>query len=265
MKTLIQNPVVGSDPEVFAFAGHLNMIVPSFDLVGGTKEEPLNLGKEGFFIQEDNVLVEYNIPPSNTKEAFVANVHTGLNLVSGKLPDGFVPLVKSSHRFPQNMMKDPRAFIMGCEPDFNVYLEDFNPRPDMKDDPFLRSAGGHLHIGYDDSNDKINNLLVRYLDAYLGVPSVILDPDTDRRKLYGKAGACRHKKYGVEYRTLSSFWLTSSDITGWVWDQIMLAIDKANDKEDNIIKHEAFVIDTINNGNLSSAIQFVKENKIMLP
>lgn len=31
---------------------------------------------------------------------------------------------------------------------------------------------------------------------YLGIPSVVMDPDTKRRTLYGKAGDFRLKAYG---------------------------------------------------------------------
>ena len=38
--------------------------------------------------------------------------------------------------------------------------------------------------------------MVKLLDIFLGIPSVIIDPDKKRRKLYGKAGAFRLTKYG---------------------------------------------------------------------
>jgi hypothetical protein len=41
--------------------------------------------------------------------------------------------------------------------------------------------------------------------------------------LYGKAGACRYKTYGVEYRTLSNFWVLSTDLRREVWERTMAA------------------------------------------
>ena len=52
---------IGSDPEVFI--SFKNKIVPSFDLIKGTKNAPRPLAKKGFFVQEDNVALEFNIPP----------------------------------------------------------------------------------------------------------------------------------------------------------------------------------------------------------
>lgn len=51
--------------------------------------------------------------------------------------------------------------------------------------------------------------IIKMFDAYIGLVSVLLDNDTqkNRRKIYGKAGDYREKPYGLEYRTLSNFYL----------------------------------------------------------
>ena len=59
------------------------------------------------------------------------------------------------------------------------------------------------------------------MDYAIGVPSVLIDSDKARRRLYGKAGSMRHKPYGVEYRTLSNFWLNSDELTSWVYDRTL--------------------------------------------
>ena len=67
--------------------------------------------------------------------------------------------------------------------------------------------------------------MVKLLDVFLGIPSVIIDPDKERRKLYGKAGAFRLTKYGFEYRTLSSYMMSKDSILNLIWDLLMLAIN----------------------------------------
>jgi hypothetical protein len=249
----------------------MDMVMPVLDLLGGTKDQPRPLAIPGFFVQEDNVLAEFNIPPCPNRESFVSNIKLGLDLLSKALPGGFEPLVKSSHRFTEDLLADPRAKAFGCNPDFNAWLEatsdisDQNPPPNTASDPLLRSAGGHVIIGYDNPNEPTNKRLVKLMDAYLGIPSVILDRDTDRRKLYGKAAAYRHKPFGVEYRTLSSFWISNDELSGWVWDQTMRAIDANNKGDLSILDHEAFIIDTINTANVKSAETFVKKYGIKLP
>lgn len=66
--------------------------------------------------------------------------------------------------------------------------------------------------------------MVKLLDIFLGIPSVIIDPDKERRKLYGRAGAFRLTKYGFEYRTLSSYMMSKDSILNLVWDLLSLAV-----------------------------------------
>jgi len=62
------------------------------------------------------------------------------------------------------------------------------------------------------------------MDLFLGVPSVLIDDGKERKKLYGKAGAYRYKPYGVEYRTLSNFWVFEPGLIDWVWNQTEKAL-----------------------------------------
>ena len=71
------------------------------------------------------------------------------------------------------------------------------------------------------------------MDLFLGCPSIILDKDNKRRELYGKAGAYRNKPYGVEYRTLSNFWLTSSKLMQWVYKRTAFALNWVADNSKN--------------------------------
>ncbi len=261
----IVNPLLGSDPEVFVYAEDFKAIFPVLDLLGGTKKEPKPLAVPGFFVQEDNVLAEYNIPPSKTKEEFVANIHTGLELLEKALPQGFKPIVQSSYRFNQDLLIDPRAMVFGCDPDFNAWTREENEPPDVLSDPTLRSSGGHVILGYDNPHPETNATIVKFFDAYLGIPSVILDRDTNRRKLYGKAGAYRDKDFGVEYRTLSSFWIQNKNYTAWVWNQVMEAVKKFNSGDESIISHDKYIINTINTASVKNAEKFVEAFKIDLP
>ena len=86
----------------------------------------------------------------------------------------------------------------------------------------------HIHLGYDDCNVDTSLKLIKYLDMYLGVPSVIKDSDTNRRSLYGKAGCFRLTPYGFEYRVLSGYFLSTKATLSWVWNGIEKAIEAYN-------------------------------------
>ena len=91
----------------------------------------------------------------------------------------------------------------------------------------MRTAAGHIHIGWGEDFDPQDDehfsrccRLVQQLDAGIGLASVLLDNDTERRQLYGAAGAFRPKPYGVEYRVLSNFWVLNPSYREFVWNRV---------------------------------------------
>ena len=248
---------IGADPEVFLNDG--NIIVSAIGHVGGTKEVPVPV--MGGAVQEDNVLAEFNIDPAANVVEFITNIKS----VMGQLRERVHPLgitVQSSHIFTrQALMRSGRkALMFGCDPDYNAYTGDANTPPSPLTE--LRTAGGHVHIGYENPSDERSYVIAKNMDLLLGVPSVLLDSDTRRRSMYGRAGAIRMKPYGVEYRSLSNFWLQHTDLMAWVFNQSVLA---ANSdllvSNDDSIK----VVDCINNSDRTVAEQLLNKYKVMLP
>ena len=97
----------------------------------------------------------------------------------------------------------------------------------------LRSAGGHWHVGYKDETKEMlkdpygKAEVVKLLDIFQGVPSILLDPDETaplRRSLYGRAGAHRPTPYGVAYRPLGNFWVKSPELVGIMYQLSDIAI-----------------------------------------
>jgi hypothetical protein len=185
----------------------------SIGKIGGTKDNPLPvpaLGK-GFFLQEDNVAVEYNIPPAGRSTNFVSNNERMLEEIARRADAlGLKPVIAPSAEFPVEELLDERAQVFGCDPDFCAWTLRMNPRPHC-DNPVLRSAGGHIHVGTK-LTDPQKVLVARWMDLLVAVPLMMFDTDTQRRLLYGRPGAMRFKKYGLEYRTASNWWLKSTKL-----------------------------------------------------
>lgn len=212
---------LGADPEIF-FVDKLDNFVSAIDKIGGSKEEPKSLGN-GFFILEDNVAAEFNIPPADMFEAFDHNVETGIDFVAKfAIENDLLLTPKASGNFPSSQLEHYKALEFGCEPDFDAWELDINDKPEAEDSSF-RTCGGHIHVGGVEGLDP--HAIIRAMDLFLGVPSLVLDKDKERRKLYGKAGAFRYKPYGVEYRTLSNFWIWNTATRYWVWNATNLAIE----------------------------------------
>lgn len=219
----MQKHTVGCDPEVF-LVNAVNEFVSSIDRIGGSKDFPRPIDDEGCAVQEDNVAVEYNIPPVHTVEQFIHYNRKVLAYLSGHVArQGLSLRIIPSANFSEEQLSDPRALEFGCEPDFNAWKGgSVNPRPECEDKS-LRSAGGHIHIGNIDGLDKL--LVIKAMDLFVGVGMMKYDTDNRRRMLYGKAGAHRPKPYGVEYRTPSNAWLQSDETIRYVWAQQDRAIE----------------------------------------
>jgi hypothetical protein len=232
---LITKVLRGADPELFLKDSQTQLPVTSIGLIGGSKSYPRELGN-GFALQEDNVTVEFNIPPCEDIEKFKASINYVLEFLKAEVAQKGLELdISATKNFTVEQLDHPQAQELGCEPDYNAWTNRVNKRPVAPET--LRSSGGHIHIGYENPTVEISLKIVQAHDLFCGLPSLLLDNDNKRRKIYGKAGAHRIKSYGVEYRTLSNFWIKTPELTDWVYKQSEKAVDFVNkglliDKED---------------------------------
>lgn len=223
----VTNVLIGADPELFLRKVDTKEFFPSIGLIGGTKENPKPIDDKGFFVQEDNVTVEFNIPPARSRQEFISGITKVINYLSEEVSKkGLVLDFSASATFKPIHLRSPQAKTFGCEPDINCWTGDLNPRPHGPKN--LRSCGGHIHIGWDNPDIQQRTAVARAADLFIGTVGCLHDTDTRRRKLYGKAGACRYKPYGVEHRTSSNYWTKSMELMGMVYEQAQKAVDFVN-------------------------------------
>jgi hypothetical protein len=252
------NFTIGADPEVFV--GDDVSVRSVIGKIGGSKHMPRPLVKlgPGFAVQEDNVAMEFNIPACSTKAQFVSSINKATGYLSGLIREthGLRFDKRSAVSFPETEFYDPAAYEFGCEPDYNAWTRRANPRPKAKDKN-LRSCGGHIHIGF---NDVDPHEVVKACDLFLSVPAQMMDNGELRKQLYGKAGAFRMTEYGVEYRSLSNFWIFDSRLIEWAYDNTERALDAVRagmsfDEEKNSI------LEAVDNGDKDIAnLLIVKYN-----
>lgn len=271
--TKLNNITIGSDPELFLINTKTGKVVSSIGIIPGFKGDAWRSKDmpKGFGLQIDNILAEFNIPPVDLSPSGCTGETTFINnidymkdfirkYVKEKNPDLDI-LCAASQIVDEDQLQSPEALEFGCSPDYNVYTERPNPSPEVPKDG-LRSAGFHIHIGYDKPNTESSLFLVRCLDITLGLMSTLLDDDDQRRKLYGKAGAFRLTPYGVEYRVLSSYFLSEDDLLSLVWDGVLTATQILYYNEsrlDRIIANVGSVDQIINERDIQKATQFLKE------
>lgn len=215
---------LGSDPELFARDAATGLVTSLAGRLGADKYNKRHV-TEDVRIQEDNVLIEFDINPHGTFDGFNANMARGLQLCdeAARQVGSIVDPSICSHVFSDEELRTfhKDAFVFGCEPDFNALTGMRNAKPAAAD-AGLRTAGGHIHIGFNEVREvdsESQKVLGVMCDYFLGLPAILLDKDDRRKELYGKAGACRFKQYGIEYRVLSNFWTQDDASRLWAWEQ----------------------------------------------
>lgn len=249
---------LGCDPECFLIdiQGQLHS---SIGLIGGSKASPMRLELgEGYCVQEDNVALEFNIPPAHDRPAFIDSISKTLAYLTEGVQAryGFTLSKSSAESFPAEQLDNPAALEFGCEPDYNAWTKAVNPKPKAAD-ATLRSCGGHVHVGYDKTKAEAETV-IQMMDLFLGVPSILMDKGDLRKKLYGKAGAYRDKGYGVEYRTLSNFWIFNDKLIEWVWNNTSKAVDAAESQLTISEEDGIDIVSCINNNDKALAEVLLK-------
>jgi len=258
---------IGADPELFLREN--GKAISAFGMVEGTKESPHKTANGAY--QVDGMALEFNIDPVSTSYAFdqfnrnIINTieemkkRVAQNNTTKKYTFAIQPTQDFSEKYLAN--QPAAALELGCDPDFNAYTGEENPRPDGTR-PF-RTAAGHVHVGWgadiptdNEEHREICNGFIKMLDATVGMFMTFIDRDPRRREMYGKAGACRYKPYGVEYRTPSNAWIVNRDRRECMYSLVNSAIQKmrsARTVEDVIGLTEARIQEVINTGDYMTA------------
>jgi len=248
----ITNPTFGSDPEFFGVDRDTLQPVSVIGKLGGSKSEPLDIGN-GCSRQEDNVLAEVCIPPVTNVTDFVKHINYAKNTCSELLAKYNIKLVSaSSMEMPESELQSDKAKEFGCSSSFCAWTSANVEVPPADIVGNLRSAGFHIHTAWkgDPEDFDLIERFIKNMDKYLGLPSLLIDTDTKRRNIYGKAGDFRFEALGenhvkVEYRTLGGNFSANDELMTWCFNQTLLAIDATNNgsEPEDIIEH---IIDTQN-------------------
>lgn len=255
--------LVGCDPEVFVKQG--GIFRSAHGLIKGDKKNPQKVNRGA--VQVDGMALEFNIDPAKSEDEFSLNVNEVLSLMKKMVPAYEVVATPVAHFDAAYLKAQPEeAKELGCDPDFCAWNGMANPRPDG--DRPMRTASGHVHIGWtngamieDASHQNDCNLVVKNLDFFLGLASLEYDTEIERREMYGKAGACRYKPYGVEYRTLSNAWLKSEALMRWVYRATVAGVKATMDGR-LLFEKYGDIQAIINTSDVKAARKIIKAEKL---
>lgn len=257
---------IGADPEIFVYDTIIDKIVSVEGMIKtpegeGSKEIPLKI-KDGYYLQEDGISAEFNIKPTLSKQEFIDGNMFMLDTLKVFLPDDVTTKIQTSAYIDKEYLQTPQTMMSGCSPSQNIWSKSISENADLTKTN-LRCNSGHIHLGLNDISLENTERIVRKLELFVGVPSIIFDPDTDRRTLFGKAGEVRFKPYGVEWRTPSNFWLKNENTMSWMFDNIIEAVN-IDISDEELDSYSEDIQDIINNTNINKAYEFCNKFNINL-
>lgn len=220
--------IFGADPELFltkdgAIIG-AEKVIGAEGLEGSALDVSNGYSAKGQkLVVLDGVQVELNVLPFSCRQSFSNSIQTAMkrlkeHLLTLKDVSASFDAVVDVEQKELDSLSD-NAKVLGCAPSNNAYDKGasigVNAATYTK-----RSAGGHIHMGLANTPMMAHReRSVPILDILLGNTCVMIDRDpgaAERRKVYGRAGEFRLPKHGLEYRTLSNFWLRSYPLTSLV-------------------------------------------------
>jgi hypothetical protein len=241
LNTVYTDLQLGCDPEFFfAQDGKVigaEKVLPSNGILAAEKQRVSGAGAGGIWDNPkafvlDGVQVELNPKPTycrahignQLRVAFIA-LKEHLNKVGeGKIKASFSSVIEIDQRELDGLSE--KAKVFGCAPSLNQYDKGATVSVDAA--TYLkRSAGGHIHLGLEEYLKPLHARLVPLMDIIVGNTCVMIDRDPEaatRRLHYGRAGEHRLPKHGLEYRTLSNFWLRSYPLVSLVLGLSRLAV-----------------------------------------
>ena len=139
---MIKDITFGSDPEYFVKNESTGKIVSSIPVIDGTKETPESLG-DGYFILQDNILAEGNIPPSRTMEMFMYHMAELQKRMTQYIKSKY-PVLGLHHDdcldIDMAFLSHPDAMQFGCSPYMNAWDGQEHRAGDLSSESF-RTCG----------------------------------------------------------------------------------------------------------------------------
>lgn len=236
------NFTLGCDPEfALTYKGQFK------SAIGILPEKNASLKKDGSSFYFDNVLAEIAVKPAKSKQDLAENIRKALISLSHYIAPAKI-IIQASMHYPLAELKHPKAIEAGCVPELSAYTlkrvlppEEFividEANDHMKHITPFRTVGGHIHLG--SSYGPLQNSMqipyvIKMMDLFISIPELFFNKDKtskDRRQVYGVAGTHRTPDYGLEYRPISNFWLSSPVYVGLIYDLCEFTLNFVEDQK----------------------------------
>ena len=267
IKRRISEYLIGSDIEVFLKEKESGKIVTAEGIIKGTKKEPYQFDPSNKFFATslDCVSAEFGLEPAKTAGQFYLNVQKALRYIEEMLPDNLQMEISACARLDEDQLQSVTANTFGCESSLNCWsMQEVRPEPTGDN---LRVNGTHLHVGYNNPNIETNIDIIKAMEVFVGIPSILIEPENERRLSgYGCAGNWRQQKWGAEYRVLSGYFASSQELIEWCFKNTEKAIEFVNSgRIEEICNFGEEIQMIINENNKELAQEWVDRFQIEMP
>ncbi len=273
MSFQIEEQTLGSDFEMGVFTED-NIVTPVTNKLGGTKENPIDIGN-GCFKQEDGPMAEFNIPPAQNVDQWAASIQYCMDVGNEELNKSNLKMrAMSSAMYTDADLDSNDLRTLGCSQSNDPYTESITA-PDGNTTN-MRTCGFHVHVGFRKKDGtgtrfKFNDAtyLAKCFDLEVGLPCLLLDTDDMRRSLYGQAGDFRvnttydsenNKIQLFEYRSLGGNLLESDEHIRLVYALTQQAVARFNSRLD-FSEDEDAIRNCINNSDTETAKELIQKYK----
>jgi len=224
-------PSIGCDGDGF-FVDSKGTPVSVIGKLGGEKGNPQTCEHGGYL--EDCVAFEINPEPvpysgdlNESAGLFARNIHHCLRAVNVKAQElKLKTKLQSSMLFPASELLHPDAQVSGCSASYDAWSLTRTSPPNLAETRW-RFASGDIHVGWPNPNEwgkfaRVN--VARVLDLVFYSAMVAYTEKDERANSYGKPGIHRPTPYGVEYKSVSNFWMTSQAGCKWAYKSALKAM-----------------------------------------
>jgi hypothetical protein len=242
---------MGMDPEFF-LADPVGLPLPAWQVLTSKKENP--------YLFWDGFQAECTVQARHCHQELAQELARSLGRVQHRI------LATPVWHVPEHLLlgASDEHVRLGCDPSYNVYNMHGRHVEDGRKLPW-RFAGGHVHFSLPEAlrtPPRVRSI-VRALDALCGVPAVCFAQGVDRpirRKYYGLPGEFRLPPHGVEWRTLSNFWMYHPLSYHLVFDLARWAFNIGKGGLRCYIGDADLVVDVVQFGDVRAARDLVKLN-----
>lgn len=182
-----------------------------------------NSKKGNIEICYNDVMAQFTTPQCDNLKEFIINISNGIFVLETEINPCKIDLTAAKIVDLQTL--EEANNIDFYEEEYDAYaLKINNESKNVFKTSSIRTTTGNINIETTKEEfllDPITKTLFVYmLDLFLGTVSTAIERDLtqiDRRKILGKAGACRLKNNGIDYAVLSSWWIDTPENTALVY------------------------------------------------